>query len=303
MERLGRRAPRTLAFKPAAKAGLTAADVPRLKLKWAIGFAGRQLRASAASGPRRPRVRRQRERRRLALDAKTGCTYWRYHAQAGIRTAVSRRSLQDARRRSRLRGVLRRTARAIAYAVDANTGREIWSRKLDDHIYARATGSLTRAINGRVYVPLAGVGEEGQGGSARYECCTFRGSVTALDANTGAVSGSRTRSPMSRSRAARTLRRTDVGPRGRRRLGSADDRSGSPSRSTSPRATTTPDPATMTTDAVIAMDMDTGKHSWVFQPLAERRLGRRLPAGESSPTAELPGEARARSRLLDRRRC
>ena len=34
---------------------------------------------------------------------------------------------------------------------------------------------------------MAGVGEEGQGGIARYECCTFRGSVTALDAITGAV--------------------------------------------------------------------------------------------------------------------
>ena len=73
-----------------------------------------------------------------------------------------------------------------AYAVDANTGQELWSRKLDDHIFARATGSPT-LYNGRLYVPLAGVGEEGQGGQPRYECCTFRGSVTALDANTGAV--------------------------------------------------------------------------------------------------------------------
>ena len=53
---------------------------------------------------------------------------------------------------------------AIAYAVDATTGREIWRRKLDDHTYASATGSLT-VHEGRVYVPLAGVGEEGQGGS------------------------------------------------------------------------------------------------------------------------------------------
>src|SRR4029450_4731616 len=47
-------------------------------------------------------------------------------------------------------------------------------------------GSLT-VYDGRVYVPVAGVGEEGQGGSSKYECCTFRGSVNALDANTGTL--------------------------------------------------------------------------------------------------------------------
>ena len=52
---------------------------------------------------------------------------------------------------------------ASAYAIDAATGKEIWTRKLDSHPYAKATGSVT-VHDGRVYVPLAGVGEEGQGG-------------------------------------------------------------------------------------------------------------------------------------------
>ncbi len=121
----------------------------------------------------------------LALNAKTGCTYWRYHAQAGIRTAVSVGPYKGTNGQGGY-AVYFADGTPSAYAVDANTGREIWSRKLDEHIFARATGSPT-LYNGRLYVPLAGVGEEGQGGQARYECCTFRGSVTALDANTGAV--------------------------------------------------------------------------------------------------------------------
>ena len=186
----------------------------------------RQLGAIAAGGPRRPRVRRQRERRRLALDAKTGCTYWSYHAQAGIRTAVSVGPYKTAATNGF--AVYFADGTRSAYAVDANTGREIWRRKLDDHTYARATGSLT-VYHGRVYVPIAGVGEEGQGGIARYECCTFRGSVTALDANTGAVIWkSYTIPDEPKPRAARTPRRADVGTGGVRRLGSAHDRSGAP---------------------------------------------------------------------------
>src|SRR5204862_5458065 len=38
----------------------------------------------------------------------------------------------------------------------------------------------------RMYVPIAS-GEEGQGNNPKYECCTFRGSLVALDAVTGAL--------------------------------------------------------------------------------------------------------------------
>src|SRR5260370_37437361 len=57
--------------------------------------------------------------------------------------------------------------------------------KLDDHPLARVTGSPT-LYDGKLYVPLASY-EEAQGASQDYECCTFRGSVSALDAKTGAV--------------------------------------------------------------------------------------------------------------------
>ncbi len=47
------------------------------------------------------------------------------------------------------------------------------------------TGAPTLHQN-RLYIPVSS-GEEGQGGNAKYECCTFRGSVVALDATTGAL--------------------------------------------------------------------------------------------------------------------
>jgi polyvinyl alcohol dehydrogenase (cytochrome) len=74
---------------------------------------------------------------------------------------------------------------ANAYALDAITGRVIWTRKVEDHALARITGSPTLYQN-RLYVPVSSY-EEAQGADPRYECCTFRGSVMALDAATGAV--------------------------------------------------------------------------------------------------------------------
>ena len=76
-------------YVPADKGGITAPLVPRLKLKWAFGFPG----ATAARA--QPVVVGGRlfigseSGDVFALNAKTGCTYWAFHAQSGIRAAVS----------------------------------------------------------------------------------------------------------------------------------------------------------------------------------------------------------------------
>jgi polyvinyl alcohol dehydrogenase (cytochrome) len=242
---------------------LEAADVPKLRLKWAIGFPGvNSARAQPAVVGDRVFVASE-SGDVLALNARTGCTYWRFHAQAGIRTAISVGPYTRAGQAGY--AVYFADGTPSAYAVDANTGQELWSRRLDDHIYARATGSPT-LYNGRLYVPLAGVGEEGQGGQARYECCTFRGSVTALDANTGAVAWkSYTIADAPTARGKNAEGKTIWGPAGAGVWGA-------PTIDPVRRAIyiTTGNnysgPVTMTSDAVIAMDIDTGRHRWVFQP-------------------------------------
>src|SRR5687767_7902769 len=71
------------------QAGLAAADVPKLKLKWAFGFPGATLAYSqpAVAGGRvfvgsATGVV-------YALDAKTGCAHWSFTAPAGVRTAIT----------------------------------------------------------------------------------------------------------------------------------------------------------------------------------------------------------------------
>ncbi|MEI9813176.1 MAG: PQQ-binding-like beta-propeller repeat protein [Acidobacteriota bacterium] len=74
-------------------------------------------------------------------------------------------------------------AKANVYALDAQTGKLLWRRKVEDHWVARITAA-PKLYNGRLYVPVSN-SEEWQSGNPDYECCTARGSVVALDANTG----------------------------------------------------------------------------------------------------------------------
>jgi polyvinyl alcohol dehydrogenase (cytochrome) len=168
----------------AKNGGLTAADLPRLKLKWAFGYsnvnaaraqptlAGGRLFVAGENGDVH------------ALDPKTGCIHWTYRAAAGVRAAPTVGPYTAAGRSGY--AVYFGDQRATAYAVDANTGRQLWTRKVDDHAAAGITGAPV-VHAGHVYVPVQGINEEAQGGRGAYACCTFRGSVSALDANTGAV--------------------------------------------------------------------------------------------------------------------
>jgi polyvinyl alcohol dehydrogenase (cytochrome) len=281
-------------FQPAAKAGLTAANAPRLKLKWAFGFAGvNSARSQPAVLGGRLFVASD-NGDVYALDAKRGCTYWTYHAQAGIRTAVSVGPYKSAGASGF--AVFFSDGSATAYAVDTTTGKEIWRRKVDDHPYARATGSVTLYQN-RLYVPIAGVGEEGQGGQPRYECCKFRGSVTALDASTGAViwkSYTITEEP---NRARRTRTACRRGARGRRRLGRAHGRPRSPLRLHHDRQQ-----LLRSSDQYERRDRRDGhrdrQDSMVVSTDDQRRVDRRMPADESC-RFELSRDTRPRSRLLD----
>src|SRR5215831_9225767 len=171
--------PNNARFQPADLAGLAAADVSKLTLKWAFGF------PDAASAWAQPTVAGGRvfvgsqNGTVYSLDAATGCIRWTFTAHGGVRTAIAIGAIGP-----RAAAFFGDTA-ANAYAVDADTGAQIWMRKVEDHPLARITGSPT-LFEDRLYVPTSSY-EESQGADPQYACCTFRGSVTALDAKTGAV--------------------------------------------------------------------------------------------------------------------
>ena len=246
-------------YQPASAARLTTGNIPKLKLKWAFGFPG----AQAVSG--QPTVAAGRVLVSsdngfvYSLDAATGCVYWSFHAEASVRSAVVVERLAVGKAYAVFFG----DARGNAYAIDATTGVQVWKTRVDEHPTARITGGV-RVFEGRLYVPVAS-GEEGSGGAATYPCCTFRGSVVALNAESGKQVWKTYVIPEEPKPTTKNAAGTQLfGPSGagvwnsptidaKRRalyIGTGNAYSA---------------PAAPTTDALIAMDLDSGKILWSVQ--------------------------------------
>jgi polyvinyl alcohol dehydrogenase (cytochrome) len=164
------------------KAGFSASDVPRLKVKWAFALPG-ELSASGQPSIAGGRVFFGSPNGYVyALNADKGCVHWFFQASAGVRGGISfgRIDTANGAREAAFFGDLA----ANVYAVDAATGAVIWKVKVDEHPLARVTGSVV-LHNGRLYVGTSS-GEEIASVATDYQCCTFRGSLSALNANTGA---------------------------------------------------------------------------------------------------------------------
>lgn len=74
---------------------------------------------------------------------------------------------------------------ASMMAVDQQKGTLRWITKVDTNPAAVITGSAV-VFNDTVYVGVSSI-EETLARNNSYACCTFRGSIVALDANTGAI--------------------------------------------------------------------------------------------------------------------
>ncbi|HEX4592927.1 MAG TPA: PQQ-binding-like beta-propeller repeat protein, partial [Bryobacteraceae bacterium] len=248
-------------FQQAKAAGIAADQVPRLKLKWAFGFPG----ATAVHG--QPAVAAGRVFVGLnngyvySLDAATGCVYWSFQARAGVRNAISIGEVKG--QGSARYAVYFGDVRANVYALDAAMGKQLWKIKADEHGLAGITGAPA-LYEGRLYVPVASR-EELTGVSLNYPCCTFRGSVVALDANTGRQIWKTYVIPDP----PKPVKKNSVGTQLWTPSGGAvwntptiDPKQHALYVGTGNAYT---QPAQERTDAVLALDLDTGKVRWVVQ--------------------------------------
>ena len=168
-------------FQPAAAARLAPADVPKLKLKWAFGLPKgmtNNAQPTVVSG----RVFMAGDNGYVySLDAKTGCVYWSFQNGSIVRNSpmVGKVTGQGATQWAVFFG----DGHANVFALDAQSGKQLWKVRVDEHVVARITGGV-KYYDGRVYVPLSG-SEEFNSGQKDYPCCTARGGVVALDASTG----------------------------------------------------------------------------------------------------------------------
>ena len=244
---------RNTRFQPAEAAGLTAQQVPSLKVKWAFGF------PDAVTAYGQPTVVDGRvytgsnDGTIYALDARSGCIYWMFQAKAMVRSAV----------------VIGPGPRAYVgdlesnfYALDVETGKLIWQKIIDDQAFARITGT-PKLYDGRLYVPIASQ-EENAGANEFYSCCIFRGNVVALNASDGAVIWRSYTTPKPKPTRKSKTGVQYYGPSGatiwssptldlKRKLVYVATGNGYS------------DPDIKTADAIVAMDMNTGAIRWSQQ--------------------------------------
>jgi polyvinyl alcohol dehydrogenase (cytochrome) len=162
-------------FQRALSAGLDRDGVKNLKLKWAFGFPGAAATFGQPTSFAGKLFVGSEDGTVYALDAATGCSWWTFRASTTVKTAISV-------------GNQGKTAffgdtNGFVYALNVADGSVVWKVHPEPHPAARITGSPL-LVGTRLYVPISS-GEEGAAADPHYPCCTFRGSLVALDTASG----------------------------------------------------------------------------------------------------------------------
>lgn len=246
----------------AAQASLTTADLSDLELAWAIAFpATSSMRAAPVIVGSTIFYSATDASRVFALDTESGCAKWVYNAGTRLRSSMAYGVIDG-------EGILVFSdQRGMIHSISAETGEQNWGASGQA---SNNQGMLTGTPvihEDRVIVPVSGSGVI-TGGNPNYECCENHGAVTALDVRTGAKIWEYHTMPAAQFTGMESS--TGVKQRGP---------SGAPIWTTptidAARAqiyvTTgenTSHPTTGTSDAIIALDLETGEEKWVFQALA-----------------------------------
>jgi polyvinyl alcohol dehydrogenase (cytochrome) len=246
--------------QPAAAAGLAPADVPRLKLKWSFGFPGASASGTQVSIVGNRLFVGSRNGVMYVLDRATGCLVWAFEADAGTRsTPVVVRAGNGGT-------VYFGDAHTQVYALDAATGALKWKVKVEEHPDAMITGGVV-FHDGRLYVPVSSL-EEGTAVITSYQCCTFRGSVVALDAATGRQIWKTSTIPRAPQPAGKNSVGTQLFAPSGAAVWSAPTLDPERNRLFITTGDSYSNPTAPESDAIMALAMDTGRVLWTRQTLA-----------------------------------
>jgi polyvinyl alcohol dehydrogenase (cytochrome) len=252
-------------FQPTSSAGITPRNVGKLRLRWAFAWPGgssaygqpSQVSGRVFFGTDTGYV--------YSLDAKSGCVYWSYRARAGVRNAINIGPISA--HPGTPYAAYFGDVKANVYAIDARTGAEIWTRHVADHYTARVTAAPA-LFDGRLYVPISSW-EEFSARTPEYPCCTSVGAVLALDASSGAQrwkTDAIAQQPQLVGRNSKGVERWAPAGASVWNTPTLDPRRNALYFGTGDATTF---PAAATSDAVLAVSMDTGKLLWSYQVHAD----------------------------------
>lgn len=251
--------PSNARYQTASMAGLKAADIPKLKLKWAFGLPG----SGTASGQPAAVLGRvfvgSDGGAVYSMNAKSGCLYWSFQADSAGRFAPVVAPMSG--HKGTTYALYFPSGSGIAYALDAHDGKLLWKTKIEGLLHVSNSASVS---DGKMFVPLAGT-ETFAATNPDYECCRSRGGVAALDANTGKLLwksdsiteplkkiGENERGKQLWGPSGASVWNTPTIDAKRRRVYAGTGNSYGPV-------------AADTSDSVVAFDMDTGKLVWSHQ--------------------------------------
>jgi polyvinyl alcohol dehydrogenase (cytochrome) len=176
--------------------------------------------------------------------------------------------------------------KSFVHAVDAETGAPVWKVQVETHAAAHITGASV-FHDGRLYVPVSS-GEEGSARAPEYECCKFRGSLVALDGETGRQIWK----SFSVLDPPKAFKKSKVGTQLYGPAGSAiwsaptvDAKRKVVYAATGDSYT---DVETNTSDAIMAFDLETGSVKWISQVLPKDNFIVGCPASPNCPEERGP---------------
>ncbi|MAP94445.1 MAG: hypothetical protein CMK07_05785 [Ponticaulis sp.] len=244
--------------------GLEAEDFGEFELAWAIGFPKAvSMRSQAAVvGTSLFLPVGESDGRLFAFDISESepCLQWVYENEITLRSSASFGILPDGRET-----VFVGDRSGSVHAIDAETGDLIWKGAAGLFDASMITGTPV-LVGDKVFVPSS-MAEIMMGANNAHECCKTHGGVVALDAMTGELVWDYHTMPMAEPVRDRGDGKMLYGPsgapvwnspsidlaRGQLYIGTGE--------ATSP-------PAHVNTDALIAVDLETGEENWAFQATA-----------------------------------
>jgi polyvinyl alcohol dehydrogenase (cytochrome) len=235
--------------------GLSLEKVGKLKLKWAYGFEGDVTAFGAPTVLGDTLLVGSAGGAVQALSTNSGCVKWLYQADGPVRSGIV--VVPNGKTHVAVFGDLI----GWAYGVEAETGRLLWKKKPEQQESTKLTG--TPAVHNGVVFIGASSWEETRATNPDYPCCTFRGSVTALRAK----DGSQVWKTYTIPETPRPIEKGGIGslgPSGASVWGSPtlDAKRGLLYVATGDNFST---PATDLSDAILALDLKTGRIVWSKQ--------------------------------------
>jgi len=248
-------------FVPAGRAGIDRDNVGTLELAWSLAFPKvTDMRSQPAIigdtlylGDKTGKL--------YAIDRHSGCIRAHTEVLSGIRSAITVATLNNGKKL-----LVFADSMASIFAVDPDSLEVVWQEAARIYETSVITGSITY-YDDRLFIPVSSY-EVAVSGSPTHICCKSHGGVIALDAGSGKRLWAWHATPDATLQGHNSDGMDWYGPSGAS-VWSTPTVDAKRNRIYFGTGENLSHPATDTSDAIIALDMDSGEMAWRFQATAD----------------------------------